>query len=279
MAPRVSDVTSTTGIPFAPASGKSRSVENGRLVKASLAHAFTALVLIIWFVAAYISPRYLVPRPLEVARDAALFFTTRVYLWHLLTSVIHVVASLVLGFLFAGALALIAFYIPPLRLLIGGRIYPFLNSFTSIGWAVLAVVWFGSGDLTVLFTITTVLTPFIFVHLREGLMSLDSELGEMAESLTRSQWRQFWLIILPSLYPFIFAALRVAFGLAWKVALVAELFGDNRGFGYVMYLARDNIETAMIFAIIAIVILFVSVADRYVFAPLQAAVTRHYANG
>ena len=141
------------------------------------------------------------------------------------------------------------------------------------------MVWFGSGDLVVYFTITTVLVPFIFVNLREGLMSLDREIGEMAESFTRNQWRQFWLIILPSLFPFIFAALRIAFGLAWKVTLVAELFGDNRGFGYVMYLARDNIETAMIFAIIAIIIVIVSVTDRFVFAPLHAAVSRHYANG
>jgi NitT/TauT family transport system permease protein len=247
--------------------------------KAAPVHIFTVAVLASWFAASAVSPAYLVPKPLLVARDVALYFSERVYILHLATSVLHVVLSLVLGFLFAGALALLAFYVPPLRLLISERIYPFLNSFTSIGWTVLAVVWFGSGDLTVYFTITTVLVPFIFVNLREGLMSLDREVGEMADSFTRSRWRQFWLVILPALYPFIFAALRIAFGLAWKVTLVAELFGDNRGFGYVMYLARDNIETAMIFAIIVIVILMVSAADRFVFAPLHAAVSRHYANG
>lgn len=249
------------------------------LAKTASVHIFTALVLAFWFAASAVSPAYLVPKPLLVARDAALYFTDSIYFLHLVTSVLHVVLSLFLGFVVAGALALLAFYVPALRLLISERIYPFLNSFTSIGWTVLAVVWFGSGDLAVYFTITTVLVPFIFVNLREGLMSLDREVGEMADSFTRSRWRQFWLVILPSLYPFIFAALRVAFGLAWKVTLVAELFGDNRGFGYVMYLARDNIETAMIFAIIAIIIVMVSAADRFVFAPLHAAVSRHYANG
>jgi NitT/TauT family transport system permease protein/sulfonate transport system permease protein len=208
-----------------------------------------------------------------------LFFTDPNYVAHLVASILHVVLSMVLGFAVAGFLALLAFYVPPLRLLIGERIYPFLNSFTSIGWTVLAVVWFGSGDLTVYFTITTVLVPFIFVSLREGLMALDREIGEMAESFTRDRWRQFWIIILPSLFPFIFAALRIAFGLAWKVTLVAELFGDDRGFGYLLYLARDNIETAMIFAVIAIVVVFVSAADRFVFAPLHASVSRHYTNG
>jgi NitT/TauT family transport system permease protein/sulfonate transport system permease protein len=250
-----------------------------RFANTWLVHLFTVAVLLCWYVAAEMSPPYLVPKPWVVAQDAAMFFTKKTYIWHLVTSILHVVISLVMGFIVAGALALIAFYVRPLRLLISERIYPFLNSFTSIGWTVLAVVWFGSGDLTVYFTITTVLVPFIFVNLREGLMSLDREVGEMADSFTRNRWRQFWLIILPALFPFIFAALRIAFGLAWKVTLIAELFGDNAGFGYVIYLARDNVETAMIFAIIAIVIVFVSMMDRFVFAPLHAAVSRHYANG
>lgn len=250
-----------------------------RLTKASLAHLFTVMVLIAWFWAALVSPPYVVPRPLVVLQDASRFFTDRVFVWHMVTSWLHVLASLGLGFLVAGSLAMMAFYFPPVRLFIGGRIYPFLNSFTSIGWTVLAVVWFGSGDITVLFTITTVLVPFIFINLREGLMSLDRELGEMADSFTRNQWRQFWLIILPSLFPFVLAALRIAFGLAWKVALIAELFGANRGFGFVIYLSRDSIDTAMIFAIILLIILFVTATDRYVFAPLHGAISRHYANG
>jgi NitT/TauT family transport system permease protein len=273
---------SSTGGPattLAPSAGDPKVPRESWLAKAAPVHIFTVAMLAFWFAASAVSPAYLVPKPLLVAHDVALYFTNRVYILHLATSVLHVVLSLIFGFLFAGVLALLAFYVPPLRLLISERIYPFLNSFTSIGWTVLAVVWFGSGDLVVYFTITTVLVPFIFVNLREGLMSLDRELGEMADSFTRSRWRQFWLVILPALYPFIFAALRIAFGLAWKVTLVAELFGDNRGFGYVMYLARDNIETAMIFAIIVIIILMVSVADRFVFAPLHAAVSRHYANG
>lgn len=250
-----------------------------KAAKSWLMHIFTALVLAIWFGASIASPPYLVPEPLHVARNASLFFTDPHYISQFTASIVHVVVSLIMGFIIASILAALGLYVPALRLLISERIYPFLNSFTSIGWTVLAVIWFGSGDLVVYFTITTVLVPFIFVNLREGLIALDREIGEMAESFTRNRWRQFWLIILPSLYPFIFAALRISFGLAWKVTLIAELFGDNRGFGYVMYIARDNIDTAMIFAVISVIIIFVALTDRYIFAPLHAAASRHYANG
>jgi NitT/TauT family transport system permease protein/sulfonate transport system permease protein len=183
-------------------------------------HIFTVLVLAVWIGASMVSPPYLIPDPLAVAKKATLFFTNPYYITQFLISITHVIISVMLGFIVAGLLAVLGLHLPPLRLLISERIYPFLNSFTSIGWTVLAVMWFGSGDVVVYFTITTVLVPFIFVNLREGMMALDQEIGEMAESFTRNQWRQFWLIIFPSLFPFIFAALRIAFGLAWKVTLI-----------------------------------------------------------
>jgi NitT/TauT family transport system permease protein len=81
----------------------------------------------------------------------------------------------------------------------------------------------------------------------------------------------------PSLYPFIFATLRIMFGVAWKVTLTAELFGGNNGLGYMINLARQEFDTATIFAAIILIIGFVHGMDRYVLGPLQASVSRHHA--
>ena len=89
--------------------------------------------------------------------------------------------------------------------------------------------------------------------------------------------RMFALVIVPSLYPFIFATLRIMFGVAWKVTLTAELFGGNSGLGYMINLARQEFDTATIFAAIILIIAFVHGMDQYVLAPLQASVSRHYA--
>ena len=58
--------------------------------------------------------------------------------------------------------------------------------------------------MTVIFVISMVLIPFAIINMREGLENLDGERIEMAESFTRSRWRRFCLIVLPSLTPFIF---------------------------------------------------------------------------
>ena len=106
---------------------------------------------------------------------------------------------------------------------------------------------------------------------------IDPESIEMARSFTRRRARMFVRVIVPSLYPFVFATLRIMFGVAWKVTLTAELFGGNSGLGYMINLARQEFDTATIFAAIILIIAFVHGMDRYVLGPLQANVSRHYA--
>ena len=105
----------------------------------------------------------------------------------------------------------------------------FLNAFSAIGWTLLSIMWFGVTSLTVIFAISAVLVPFALVNMSAGLANIDPEFIEMAGSFTRRRLRMFTLVIVPSLYPFIFATLRIMFGVAWKVTLTAELFGGNSG--------------------------------------------------
>ena len=78
-----------------------------------------------------------------------------------------------------------------------------------------------------------------------------------------------FFIVLPTLFPFMFAAVRVSFGVSWKVALTAELFGGSRGLGYTMNIARQELETSQIYAVIALIVVIVFLSNRLLFDPLQ----------
>ena len=246
--------------------------------RALWAHGFTLAALVGWGIAGWLLPPYLIAGPGVVAVRGLKFFTDAGDAMHLVVSLGHVVGSVAIAFLLGGLLAVANHYWPVTRVMIQHRWYPFLNSFSGIGWAVLAGLWFGPSHLTVFFAISSTLTPFIFVNLREGLEALDRELLEMGESFSRHRPRRFRLIVLPSLYPFIFAALRIAFGVGWKATLIAELFGTNQGLGYLINVARVEFDGATIFTVIALVVAIVYVTDRYVFAPAQARLSRHYAD-
>ena len=241
------------------------------------AHLFTLLFLAAWEAGSLVAPSYLLPSPVQVVWRVWTFVTSGRDLGHLGASLFHVASAIVISFVIGSLLALIPYYVPVLRFAVERRIGPFLNAFSAIGWTLLSIMWFGVTPLTVIFAISAVLVPFALVNIAAGLANLDPETIEMAGSFTRRRWRMFVLVIVPSLYPFIFATLRVMFGVAWKVTLTAELFGGNSGLGYMINLARQEFDTATIFAAIILIIAFVHSMDQYVLAPLQASVSRHYA--
>jgi len=239
------------------------------------AHLFTIAFLIVWAGYALTVPAFVLPGPAAVAMRLYQFFTTYSLYRHALASLAHILAAMTVSFLVGTGLALLAHYVPLLRLAVHGRLSPFLNSFSGIGWALLSIVWFGINEVTVVFAISIVLTPFAIINMREALDTLDGEMLEMAASFTRNRWREFVKIVGPALMPFVFATLRISFGVSWKVALAAELFGGHTGLGYLFSLAQQNFDMRLTLVVIIVIIAFVHATDRLVFAPLQALTSRH----
>ena len=219
----------------------------------------------------------MLPGPVSVARSLWEFAGSVRGLRHLVGSIAHVCFAVGISFVIGAALAFIGHYIPAFRFAVHHRLNPFLNSFSGIGWMLLALVWFGVGGTSVVFAISAVLIPFALVNIAAGLAALDAAMSEMGRSFTRRRLRQFALITVPALYPFIFATLRIMFGVAWKVTLTAELFAGDTGLGYVINLSRQEYDTATIFAVIILIIAFVYWTDRFILAPLQSRFERHNA--
>ena len=234
-------------------------------------------MLLLWWGYAQIVPDYQLPGPWPVARRIATFLTDPVDMTQLGISLMHVSVAIALAFVIGCVLAGLAHYVAPLRLLIDGRLTPFLNAFSGIGWLFMAMLWFGLNDATVIFAVTLILVPFTVINVRTGLEELDRDLLELGQSLTRSSFRRTVKIIAPLLLPYLFAALRTSFGVSWKVVLTAELFGGNAGVGYLLNLARQEFDTETIFAIIFFILMFVAAAEIVIFRPIQRRLDRRFA--
>jgi NitT/TauT family transport system permease protein/sulfonate transport system permease protein len=255
--------------------GRTRALAGDRLA----AHAFTLLVVAAWALAATQIPPIALSGPWTTAKALWAFIGDPNQLAHMGYSLMHVGIAILVSFFVGSALAFLAHYVPVTALMIHGRISPFLNAFSGIGWALLALLWFGATHLTVIFSISMVLIPFALVNMKEGLANLDRDLVEMGRSFGRSGLKRFVRITIPSLYPFMFATLRISFGVAWKVALTAELIGGGSGFGYLFDLARQDYRTPILFVVILLIIVFVYCADRFLFEPVQRRLQRHYGTG
>jgi len=240
------------------------------------ANIFTLAMLAVWFVVGWIEPPYLLPGPGNVA-ERLWGFVIDPHMWvHAGASLLHVIAAVAGSIVIGGALALLAYYLPVFRLAVHGRLSPFLNSFSGTGWVLLAVLWFGLGGFTVVFSLAMVLIPFAIINVRQGLESIDPELIEMGRSFGRSGFKRFRLIILPALTPFLFSTVRICFGVSWKALLTAELFGGDKGFGRLFNLARQDYDTPLVVTVIVIIVAAVYASDRYLFEPAQARLSAHY---
>jgi ABC-type nitrate/sulfonate/bicarbonate transport system permease component len=239
-------------------------------------HGFTAAALALWWIYAQFVPAYQLPSPVTVARRMVAFVTDPLLALQLGISLAHVAAAISLAFAIGAVLAFAAHYLPATRLLIDSRATPFLNAFSGIGWLFLGILWFGIDSTTVVFAVTMILIPFTTINLRTGLIELDAELIELGRSLTRSPSRRLAKLLVPMLVPYMFATLRISFGVSWKVTLTAELFGGNAGVGYLLNVARQEFDTETIFAVIFFILLFVACAEVFVFRPLQRRLDRRY---
>jgi len=243
-----------------------------------LADGAVLLLVLAWALAALRTPEYILPEPGEtVVLTARLFFDPSL-MGHTYISLARVVAAVVLSQVIGGGLVVASYYLPIARRLVDGRITPLLNAFPTLGWAIMAIFWFGVSNVSVIFVEVAILLPFCIINLSQGFQALDEETLEMARSFTRRRWRSLRLVVLPMLLPYLLASVRVSYGVAWKVALIAELFGASRGLGFLLNYARSQFDSATIFATVAAIIILVAAVDRVVLGPLERRVFRYRAD-
>jgi NitT/TauT family transport system permease protein len=93
----------------------------------------------------------------------------------------------------------------------------------------------------------------------------------LIRSMGGTRWQAFRKVRLPSALPSIFGGFKVAITFAVVGTIVAEFVGSDHGLGYILVLARGNLDTLTVFAailwLIAIGFLFyfaVELAERLV---------------
>ena len=246
-----------------------------RIAEHGIAEGAIVLALLGWWLTARGLPSYVLPGPPEVLRTVVRFFTDPALFYHLGVSFGRVAAAVAIAMGLAITLAVMARSSPFLMALLERRLLVMLNSFPSVGWAILGVVWFSVSNPTVIFIEVAIILPFCLTNALEGFRNIDTELEEMGASMSRNRWRKFTRLTLPLVMPFLAAGLRISFGICWKIALVAELFGAQSGLGYLLMQAQSSANAAMVFACCLVIVLVVFVVDRLLLAPLAAAYSRN----
>lgn len=246
-----------------------RDLNRGRAaIQRGITEGGVVLVIVGWWLFARDLPAFVMPTPQAAFGKMLEFFTDQRLAGHALVSFLRVGGAVALATLIALTLGLLARRFPILEETVERRLLTFLNSFPSVGWAILAVIWFQISNSTVIFIQVMIVLPFCLINVLEGLRQLDPELVEMGRAHSKSRARLFIKLVLPLMMPFLVAGLRVAYGIAWKVALVSELFGAPSGLGYLLMQAQVRADATLVFAVCLIIVLIFGTVDRLLLRPL-----------
>ena len=230
----------------------------------------------VWHAYSLHVPAYQLPSPGSVAKTMLTIFFDVNMSRQIMLSLMHISSAMLIAFIMGSCIAMLPNLHPMTSHFIDHRLTPFLNSFSGVGWLFIAILWFGINSFTVIFAVTMVLVPFAIINLRTGLSEMDTEILELGTSMTRSKLKNFFKLVMPMLFPYAFATLRISFGVSWKVVLTAELFGGSGGMGYMLNKARQEFETEIIFSIITCMISFVILSELLVFNLVQKSLDKRY---
>jgi len=141
-----------------------------------------------------------------------------------------------------------------------------LNAIPRVILAPLFVIWLGIGIESKVALSFILVAVVIFFTVYGGIRQVDRRLVERIITLGGGRWALVRHVYLPSVAAWVLSSLKVAVGFAFTGACVGEFVAATRGLGYLLSFAQSTYNSALMFAIIllimVVVLLIFAVAGR-----------------
>ena len=232
-----------------------------------------AVVLVVWEAVSRRYGAYVMPSPRSVAQGLVTVVLAGDVWTHAGASLYRIAIGFGSALVVAVLLGLASFLWRPARIAVAD-VVTVLNATSVFVWIVISLIWFGLTNMAPIFTTFMITLPVVASNVVEGVAGVDRRLLEMGEVYRLSGRQKFTAIVVPSTLPYLVAGMKVGFGLALKVSVVAEIFGVTSGIGYVMNYSREILATQMVFVWALVMIAIMGLTDTLVFNTISRRLTR-----
>lgn len=228
---------------------------------------FTALVIVaLWFLvteSGWVKPLFL-PSPLAVWDKFMLALTEGVSNSTLSQ---HTVASI--GRVF-GAFALALITAVPIGILMGVNrvvrglfdpIIEFYRPLPPLAYLPLVIIWLGIGEFPKVFLIYLAIFAPMAIAARAGVRSVSTEQIHAAYAMGATRGQVIGQVIMKAALPEIFTGMRIGIGVGWTTLVAAEMVAANRGLGFMVLNAAENLESDTVIMGIFIIGIFAFAFD------------------
>lgn len=139
----------------------------------------------------------------------------------------------------------------------------------SLCYIIVGFLWMGLTERATVFAIGITTFPVIAVNVWSGVKSIDQRLVDMARVFGVPSRRRTLRVVLPQILPYVMAAARYGFGVAWKVTVFVELIGRSNGVGYQLNYAFQTFQMPDVFAWTLLFTVVMVAIELLLFKPLE----------
>ena len=211
------------------------------------------------------------PSPLETFQTLALMLQDEDVLYEINITMYRASVGFGISLIVGTALGLLAGFFATTSMM-SRPIVTILVGMPPIAWIVLAMIWFGMGDETVIFTVIVSSFPIIFVGALQGARTLEDDLKEMADSFKLPWHMKFFDVYFPHIFSYVFPAWVSGLGMSWKIVIMAELLATSDGIGASLAVARSQLDTPTALAIVVIMIASLMFLEYIILEPIKREV-------
>ena len=188
------------------------------------------IVLILWYILSAIIGTNMVPTPkmsiIELVR-----LLQNDFLYHILYSLYRILGSILISLVIGIPIGIILGRSNLVDKIISPAIY-LLYPIPKIAFLPIYMVMFGIGDKSKIILMVTIIVFQILIVTRDAVKEIDKDILISAKVMKFNKFDTITKVILPSILPKVFSALRVSIGIAISALFFSENYATKYGIGY-----------------------------------------------
>ena len=209
----------------------------------------TVLVIIILWegLALLINNDILIPLPWNVFQQMLTNIVTPSFYYTVSVTIIRMLKGLIVALISAFILGVLGGIYPKIADYFS-IINDIIKTIPNISYIIIVLIWLGSeGSVTVVTFF--ILFPGLYANILLGMNSLTQDLKDVMAIYPETLFNKIKKVYLPQIFPYLLSGLKVAFGLGFKVSVMAEILSQVKvGIGKQIYYARNMLDMTSIIA-------------------------------
>jgi NitT/TauT family transport system permease protein len=237
--------------------------------------AFVSILVAIWAAGSELAHSALLPGPLEVLRSAAAATKDGTLVRAVLVSVARLIFGYVVSILAGVPLGVALARVPTVRK-VGGPLVLGLSSVPSICWLPLAILWFGLSEAAIQVVVILGAVLPIAVATDGAVRNIPPQIERAARTMGAEGARLLFTVTLPAALPGILSGAKLGWTFALRSLMAGELLFVSGGLGQLMETGRDLGDTALVLAIVVVIVGLGRMSEWAIFARADREIGRRW---